>query len=1165
MSQKLRKILVLVFSVLFLVSGTFTVAMADGENEGEGNVKFSTFDEFLLGGWIQLYDTNIKSYDQQVVDLAKAGMNLIDLPLSLSGGSVTNSPEFWQMLDTVAQQVNMNYFYCDPQDRLNSDKLIAAAKDLANCIGYELKDEPSAAQMDALAESFLEFFQKDQTRFPFVNLYPNYAGATNLGGTYRDYVTKWVTEVGAENLEYLYFDHYPFTQTESVRSSYFSDLEVIRDVAYTNGRIKTGGFTQMGSWNGMTRPTADMARWSMNSLLAYGLKSLSHFCWVAPKYVAPENGGEGMRDFVTDWQGNPTDLYEPVSIYNWQTRQIGEILMQFDVKHAYHTAAVPTGAEGLTSSFILQPGTQGDDFIYSIGYSKDDSDVYLMVFNKALQGEAKDYTINVDLSTGVESLTYYQVTDFAYENLPDPTDLSTMPALNEVKVDVSGGSFTQSFKPGELKVYKINGENVQIYEDLEVPTATVKSGIYVGEQKVTLSTGDVGTKLYYTLDGSFPEPGANGTKLYEGPFTVGKDGEFAGYNLRAVSVRGKDVSGLLDVDLYITDASRNVAQGVIGKFMSMDMSKEIAFSGFNGSPTNIKNLTDGSLNPTGSVLSTNELGWAVLDLGATYEVDRILFSSWHDWWFGGVQLQIATKADFSDATTVFSADSMQNNASGGTTVYFNPTDVRYVRFTNNAKGEGKSTIVTDLQVYTRYEGGTDIIADTASWSEIAGGKFTNDGSTIVEGEKYQTSNWDKAYSYNARKYKNFMLEATMSIDVGDPGAWGYAGFQIYRTSTETKQSDVNQGLVVGIEPRGRALIWNGGKELGALDANVAGWSVGSDFTLRIIAYKDIIAVQVNGQPVMYEQNPDFNRAAGYISLHTGLLPVTVSSLTITDIDGVFNFPVKGEAVNNVSETKIAVERYVSEADVIAGLGNTVKVTDTAGKVFTVGVEWESVNYDRSKTGMFDFVGTLSSADLAKYNLSNAYSMQAFGKVFVKSEIDASVIGGLLDLAKSLSEVEYTAESWEYLQLKVQAAEAILADPFMVQSDVNVGMFQLYDAIYDYLVFTADTSALEKAIADAEAVDGTQYMQATYDVMMQVVAEAKEFMASTFKTYAQVLDYAEAIALAKKNLVQLEGDVSLDAEAPVLTRIPVCAGSASGAAIAIVVAAAAVVAARKRKD
>ena len=101
--------------------------------------------------------------------------------------------------------------------------------------------------------------------------------------------------VGSENMDYLYFDHYPFTQTEDVRSTYFSDLEVIRDVAYKNGKIKTGGFTQMGSWNGMTRPTEDMARWSMNSLLAYGLKSISHFCWVAPSYVAPENGGEGMR------------------------------------------------------------------------------------------------------------------------------------------------------------------------------------------------------------------------------------------------------------------------------------------------------------------------------------------------------------------------------------------------------------------------------------------------------------------------------------------------------------------------------------------------------------------------------------------------------------------------------------------------------------------------------------------------------------------------------------------------------------------------------------------------------------------------------------------------------------------------------------------------------
>ncbi len=1128
--KKIKRLVVSVLTVALSVSGASALtAFADGTAEPEQKQVYES--EMMIGGWIQFYDTSSVSYTDQVKALARSGMNLIDSPnaRSNSGGSgsaATNVDEFvqdrmafYQALDEVSREYNMYYLYSGG-DMNDAASVVAEAQNYTNSIGYHIKDEPSSAQMDSLSEVVKAYAEADPDGWEFVNLFPSYAGATNLGGTYRDYVTKWVNLVGAENMDYLYFDHYPFTQTEDVRSTYFSDLEVIRDVAYTNGKIKTGGFTQMGAWNGMTRPDEDMARWSTYSLLAYGIKSISHFCWVAPAYVAPENGGEGMQDFVLDSEGNPTDLYEPMTILNWQIRQLGDIIMNIDVKHAYHTAAAPSGTEALPSSFILQPGSSSDRFVYSIAYSKDTNEPYLLVFNKELSGDAKEYTFNVDLNTGIESLTYYKPTDYTMDTLPDPTDLeNTLLAPEEVKYDVSGGTFTDTFKPGEMKIYKIEGEDVEIFEELAMPESSHSSGIYVGTQNISLVTEDTGADIYYTTDGSFPEPGNASTKLYEGPFAVGSYGESKTYTIRAVSVRGTDVSDVLDIDLMIMDASRNIAQGKTGKFMSMDMSRELSFEGFNGSVPSIGNLTDGSFDPGSSVLNTFEVGWAVIDFGEEATVDRVVFSMWHDWYFGDVRVQLACKEDFSDAVTVFETASMQNTASVGNTVTFEPVRARYIRITNDCKGEGQQSVFTEIQVYTYYDAGADLIADTENWSAVGGGNFTNDGNEIVGVDGYQTSNWDKAYSYDAKTYENFMIDATMRINLSDPGAWGYVGVQIFRDSTSVVQSNTGRGIVVGIEPKGRALLWSGSSELGPLDANIVGWSVNASFDLKLIVYEGTISLAINNQPVMNVYSDDFVGKSGYVSIHAGLLPLTVSKFCITELGEDFAFPVKGQAAESCDEVKIAVDRYVPEQKVMELLGNEVQLIDTAGVRHTVGVTWSGEGYDRTATGNFTFIGELDADDLAAAQLSNVYGVKAYATVFVKSEVDRSVVENLLDIVAGLNYYEYTEASWQNLQERAAAAESILADEFLVQSDVNVGMFQLYDAIYRDLVFSGDLSELEAAVEEGKALDASAYTDYSWADYKAVLEDAESYLAQSFKTYDEVRAKAAALREAKDYLVE----------------------------------------------
>ncbi len=1139
--NKLKKIGACALTALMAITGG-VFASANTSNpisvKGETVASQAWKTEMTVGGWIQFYRTNEVSYEEQVYDLAKSGMNFIPLPdygsFTVGGeGAMPNvtTQEFWNNLDALAQELNMYYTLHKGYNVADFAESYATVKDLANCIGYHMKDEPSAAQMDALAELCLSFKEQDPSRIPYVNLFPSYAGATNLGGTYRDYVTKWVNLMG-DKMDMLYFDHYPFTQAESVRSSYFGDLEVIRDVAYKNGKIPTGGFTQMGSWNGMRRPSVDEARWSMNSLLTYGLKHISHFCWVAPDYVAPENGGEGMNDFVLTANGEKTDLYEPMSILNWQTRQLGSVLMNVDVKHAYHTSRVPNGTEELPSSFVLQPGSEKDDFIYSIAYSKDTNEPYLLVFNKALDGEAKEYSFSVDTSFGVTGIRYYKPTDYTMETLPDPSNLDTLEAPTEIDTDVTSGKFTDTFKPGEMKVYKLLGTDIVIPEELQAPESNAKSGVYVGPQKVSLVTGDKGANIYYTTDGSYPDPNSSTTHLYDGILTLGKWGETSTHTIRAVSVRGNEVSEVFELEIIIADAARNAALGMPVKLYSQDLSTELKAVAFNGgSLHDTKVIVDGAYDPWTCVSAqdaagNNVYGWAVVDLGEETTINKILFSLWHEQHFKNVEIRLANKADFSDARTVYTAANLQCTPYAGTQLDLEPTSARYVMIYNEDNAwDGDYSVFTEIQVFTVYNGGSDLIADTENWKAINDGVYTNDGSTIKDSAEYNQSTWNKAYSYNAKTYKNFMIDADISIDVTDPNAWGFVGIQILRKKTTTNQdSAAGNGIVVGVEPKGRVLLWSKG-EIGATDANISGWNVGSTFNMKIVVYDGLITVAINGKAVMTENLPEWKGKEGYISFHTGLLPATLSSLRILELDESFAFAEKGAALVSAPESKKAVEAYTTEAAIAEMLGNSIVVTDTAGNTHTIAIErWSSEDYDRTAKGATStFIGKLSQADLAALGLSNVYNVQAKATIFVKADIDSSVVDNLLSVAAGLNSYEYSEESWEQLQLKIDAAKDILANEFLAQSDVNVGMFQLYDAIYKNLVYIGDTGELAAAINSAKMIDLTEYEAYSVAPFEAAIAEAQAYLDGTFKTYEGVLDQIDALVEAEEGLVEKGAD------------------------------------------
>lgn len=398
-------------------------------------MKKNTTDKFLIGSWVSFYPFEIDSYEYQLDQMKEAGLNFNIFP-AVFGGGMQNA-DLWA--DVEKQYEARDMYYC-MNGGLNEDMLregVQYAKGKSRCIGYHLIDEPGGAALPRVGEFCRAYREADGKRYPFVNLFPSYVGNAVMEGNYYQYCTRFVKEAGEENIEYLSHDFYPF-HLNGTALSIFSDMEVIRRVAFENGRLRTHAFPQSTAWMGTRMPNIDEMRWNVYAYLAYGFKALSWFNLVCPGKSDTE--GECFRESVIyrDGQIHDKQLFKDFGKLNAEVHALGDILMKLDTIHAYHTKDGIAGVELLPEDWMITP--VGDaDFVISHMVTAKGDETYVMLFNKSWEAPVTA-SFAISPYSGIDSLTY--ISPFNG---------------NEYPVTLSDGKITETFRPGEGKLYKLNG------------------------------------------------------------------------------------------------------------------------------------------------------------------------------------------------------------------------------------------------------------------------------------------------------------------------------------------------------------------------------------------------------------------------------------------------------------------------------------------------------------------------------------------------------------------------------------------------------------------------------------------------------------------------------------------------------------------------------------
>lgn len=137
----------------------------------------------------------------------------------------------------------------------------------------------------------------------------------------------------------------------------------------------------------------------------------------------------------------------------------------------------------------------------------------------------------------------------------------------------------------------------------------------------------------------------------------------------------------------------------------------------------------------------------------------------------------------------------------------------------------------------------------------------------------------------------------------------------------------------------------------------ARFQLGKEFTVRVVSFGDAISVSIDNQPIYFYRDARFDREAGYISIHGGLIPLTVRDVRIQELGDSMAFLDGTETIQQLNgQVKLAIELYTKESQVLEMLPDSVDVYDTAGKIWSVPVSWSAESYDRKQTGYHTFSG-----------------------------------------------------------------------------------------------------------------------------------------------------------------------------------------------------------------
>jgi hypothetical protein len=255
--------------------------------------------------------------------------------------------------------------------RKNVESLIAETKDHPAVLGYHLRDEPQASWFDGLEKVASVVRELAPGKWPYINLFPNYADLSQLGTKdYETYVAQFVATCKPPILSY---DHYALLDDGSLRASYWQNLEQMRAAAL-KAKLPFWNIVLASPHFNYREVTPADFRFQAYSTLAYGGRGIAYFTYFTPKVGSYRAG-------PIDQFGNETPTWGALRSVNLQIAELAPTVLKLTSDRVYHFGELPVGTRGLDEGSLLVADAGNGNFMAG-DFTHADGSRWVMIVNK---------------------------------------------------------------------------------------------------------------------------------------------------------------------------------------------------------------------------------------------------------------------------------------------------------------------------------------------------------------------------------------------------------------------------------------------------------------------------------------------------------------------------------------------------------------------------------------------------------------------------------------------------------------------------------------------------------------------------------------------------------------------------------------------------------------
>jgi len=300
--------------------------------------------------------------EQRYKEIAEAGFTLVTPPLreperQLNAGSYEANIRILDLCEqfgmkAIIEDSRMNLALEGKENwKIHLDGMVKDYQFHPALEGYYIFDEPDADMFEHLGGVNAYLQEIDPAHPGFMNLFPNYATAGQLGTpTYREYVDRYAREVRPALLSY---DHYVLFHKDNAerhleiadererlifesnmkddRPGFFDNIELIREVA-NERQLPFKVIILLVAHGRYSSATEAELRWQVFLSLAYGASTISYFTYWTPFDEPVWN----YRDAMVTWDGEITENYARVRDLNRELQLIGSLLLGHPSLAVYH-------------------------------------------------------------------------------------------------------------------------------------------------------------------------------------------------------------------------------------------------------------------------------------------------------------------------------------------------------------------------------------------------------------------------------------------------------------------------------------------------------------------------------------------------------------------------------------------------------------------------------------------------------------------------------------------------------------------------------------------------------------------------------------------------------------------------------------------------------------